>query len=260
MKKRYLLLMTTTALFAGNAIAWTTTSCPAGVVACGDDCGENCSWELDNQDNIRIFTTNPQNTGTIGSFDCCVMNLAPWVDYYDTAHPNNYIGNGDEGYFNNVKIESGITNLGSIAFPSVRNIEIPDTVTSIGAENFNGAASLTQITIPDTVTSIGPNAFIGDSNLSSVVIEGTPTINNKAFQYMGENTVIYCITGYTECEGKGANVSYYQKQNGKYVLSDGTVIGTYPYKEPKRIYTIEEAQARVKEIGKDHVTFRIRYK
>ncbi len=31
-------------------------------------------------------------------------------------------------------------------------------------------------------------------------------------------------------------------------------------KELRRIYTLEEAQARIKEIGKDHVTFRIRYK
>lgn len=75
--------------------------------------------------------------------------------------------------------------------------------------------SLADVTIPASVTEIGEAAFDNNNTLSSVVIEGTPTIEDYAFDRIASTGVIYCQTGHAACEGKGADVAYYQKQRGK---------------------------------------------
>lgn len=51
-------------------------------------------------------------------------------------------------------------------------VEIPTTVTAIGAWAFAGAEGMTDIEIPSSVSSIGSNAFFGCHMLSSVMFEG----------------------------------------------------------------------------------------
>ncbi len=232
MKKRYLFLMATTALLSGNAF-------------CADrsgTCGTGCTWEVNGSE--LVITGTGENAA---------------VDYNDvhgSVPPSQFPSNATS-----VRFEGNITRIGKHAFldSNLTSVTIPNSVTEIEDGAFQGS-KLTSLIIPSSVTSIGSLAF-GDNNLSSVMIEGTPTIGSSAFRFSRRGGVAYCLEGYTACEDIGANdVSYYHKEKGNYVLSDGTVIGTYPYKEPKRIYTIEEARAVVKAIGKDHVRFRIRYK
>ena len=54
----------------------------------------------------------------------------------------------------------------------VKNLVIPDGVTSIGKEAFYNCTSLTSVTIPNSVTSIGRRAFSGYNNIQTVFYKG----------------------------------------------------------------------------------------
>lgn len=65
----------------------------------------------------------------------------------------------------------------------IRNVIIPDGVTSIGDSAFSSCTSLTSITIPDSVTSIGSSAFLDCTSLTSIVIPGSVmSIEQRAFE------------------------------------------------------------------------------
>ena len=65
----------------------------------------------------------------------------------------------------------------------VKDLTIPNSVTSIGDYTFHGCSSLTSVTIPNSVTSIGNSAFYYCSNLTSVTIPNSVTsIGGYAFQ------------------------------------------------------------------------------
>jgi uncharacterized repeat protein (TIGR03803 family) len=78
-----------------------------------------------------------------------------------------------------------LTQTALIEFPpssAIGNYTIPDSVTSIGDEAFDGCTSLTNITIPDSVTNIGNSTFAYCSNLTSIAIPNSvSSIGNEAF-------------------------------------------------------------------------------
>ncbi len=67
-------------------------------------------------------------------------------------------------------------------FSYLTEVVIPDTVTFIGEEVFQGMTGLTRVVLPNSITSIADNAFYGCSGLTEVVIPDTVTrIGEKAF-------------------------------------------------------------------------------
>ena len=64
----------------------------------------------------------------------------------------------------------------------IKDLVIPNSVTSIGNSVFCGCSALTSVTIPNSVTSIGESAFYRCTGLTSITIGNNVTsIGNKAF-------------------------------------------------------------------------------
>ncbi|MBR6327951.1 MAG: leucine-rich repeat domain-containing protein, partial [Alphaproteobacteria bacterium] len=223
--KKYILILICLMILSLNAYA----ECPEGILACGDDCGTDCSWSIATDGTLSVWGNGEQNNGQIGTFDTIVEDgktigtTAPW---------GTYISN-----INNVEIEEGITNLGRYAFgyiqsqnpieiPStvasvssgafyrvrapevvisenvdtinyqafawsfIENATIPQNVTSIGNDAFRGS-TLTDIIIPNSVTTIGARAFSVCPDLQSIIIgDNVTTIAKDAF--IGTPAYVYC--------------------------------------------------------------------
>ena len=86
----------------------------------------------------------------------------------------------------NINIPNSVTSIGDWTFngrESLTNINLPDSMTSIGYRAFSGCHSLTSINIPYGVTSIGEGAFEGCASLKSINIPDSVTsIGEGAFE------------------------------------------------------------------------------
>ncbi len=124
-------------------------------------CGENVNWTYDD----KTYTLTLSGTGKMDNYESCQYEqceedglCTPWCEYL----------------IKNVVIENGITNIGSHSFEGVlcrfETISLPDSVTRIEDDAFNGCYLMKKIDIPNSVAYIGAGAFYGCSSLERVVL------------------------------------------------------------------------------------------
>ena len=105
-----------------------------------------------------------------------------WVPWDDDTEDGDYWAKT----ITQVDIGNTVTSIGNYAFSIcevLTNVTIPNSVTSIGAQAFYECSSLTSITIPDSVTSIGDDSFSNCEGLTDVTIPNSVTnIGGYAFQ------------------------------------------------------------------------------
>ncbi len=113
--------------------------------------------------------------------------------------------------FISVNIPDSVTSIGASAFwgcDGLTSVTIGRGVTSIGENAFLNCSGLTSINIPDSVTEIGENAFWGCDGLTSVTIgRGVTSIGDYAF---------YDCDGLKEVHFKNPNgwkVSHYENMS-----------------------------------------------
>lgn len=126
-------------------------------------CGENLTWTFDD------------TTGELAINGEGAITSNPWRT---VAYGDLYL------LIKKVTINYGVTSICNQAFDSCPNLEtvvLSETVKTIGASSFRGAA-IRDITIPDGVTCIGANAFERCGRLITVNIgKGVETIESRAF-------------------------------------------------------------------------------
>ena len=154
--------------------------------------------------------TIPNSVTSIGNyaFDSCsgltsvhISDIAAWCNIFFSYYDSNPLYYAHHLYLNGEEVKdlvipNSVTSIGRYAFyncSGLTSVTIPNSVTSIGYGAFEGCSGLTSVTIGSGVTSIGSSAFEGCSGLTSLTIGYSVTsIGHNAFTNCSELLDVYC--------------------------------------------------------------------
>ena len=197
---------------------------PSSVTSIGGNAFKNCSG--------LTFLAIGSSVTSIGgnAFENCsglkkviVSDIAAWCGiifsgYY--ANPLTYarhLYSDENTEIKDLVIPNDVTSIGNYAFygcSGLTSIVIPNSVTSIGNSTFLGCSGLTSITIPNSVTIIGNYAFYNCSGLTSITIPNSVTsIGSGAFNGVDMPTVISLIENPFTIAGKSTTYDGTFSQN-----------------------------------------------
>ncbi|MBO5421849.1 MAG: leucine-rich repeat protein [Clostridia bacterium] len=199
--------------------------------------GSNATWRFNGV--TGEFTVS--GTGTMSYYT--TSNPAPWTDFRDEIVT--------------VTIEEGVKNVSSTSFyrcTSLKNVNLPDTVTTIGGCAFEKTA-IESIVIPDSVTHIDNAAFRGCKLLESIKLSANlRTIELFAFDdcesltsltIPASVTSIVCsfksCSSLTEIIVEEGNTNYVSDEYGVLYLASFAALKSYPVASVRESYTVNEA-------------------
>lgn len=170
MKKLLLMLLTATLIFA--AVLMTNTDVnsiipeayAAEIIESGT-CGDNITWELDNDGTLIVSGSGAMTNYTVDDF-------TPWR--FVTIKK--------------VIVRDGVTTIGDYAFSScfdLVEVELPDSLLSIGELAFYNCDLLTDVYLPEGLTVIGERAFDLCDSLTAINVHE----NNSSY-----SSVLYLIS------------------------------------------------------------------
>ena len=176
------------------------------VIPNGVTCIERCAfWGCSGLTSVNI----PSSVTSIGSsafYGCSgltavhISDIGAWckISFVQSSNPlslaRHLFLNGEE--VKDLEIPNSVTSIGSSAFygcTGLTSVTIGNSVTSIGNGAFYNCSGLTSVNIGNGVTSIGSSAFSGCSGLTSLIFGSSLTsIGNNAFcECSGLTSVIF---------------------------------------------------------------------
>ena len=189
-----------------NCSGLTEITIPNSVTSIGNLAFQRCS--------SLTSVTIPNSVTSIGSgaFSGCTSLTSVHITDLESWFNINFLGwqsdplysapkiylNGEE--VKDLVIPNSVTSIGDYAFfgsSNLTSITIPNSVTSIGVNAFYNCSGLTEITIPNSVTNIGYGAFSGCSGLTSVKVEEGNSVydsrdNCNAIIETAKNETVLC--------------------------------------------------------------------
>ena len=133
---------------------------------------------------------NKAFSGCTGLTSVNTYDLEAWCKIIFFGFDSNPLKYAHHLYLNDVEVKdlvipNSVTSIGDKAFylcTGLTSVTIPNSVTSISKYAFMSCSGLTSVTIPNSVTSIGDKAFYDCSGITSVTIPNSVTsIGSSAF-------------------------------------------------------------------------------
>ena len=202
--------------FGGTVEAWKALQVPydrtrvtvhcadADFLAAAEQCGNDLTWSFDEASGTLTVT------GSGDMWDWRSSSYVPW----DSLRAS----------IKSVELPQRMTSIGWCAFAycsGLTVVTIPEGVVSIGVAAFQGCSGLAELTVPAGVTSIGNYAFSGCSGLSSIAIPASATVIGTYVFSGCENLKDVYYAGTCEV-WRGLNLSY-DRGSVTVHCADGTI-------------------------------------